>query len=111
MYILSPDTDDILLAISIVNGGASVLPEDLDAAVSHSISKLGADAIRLCANTDDKYKRGFLIGWAERMRNENTGNPDNMDEMGAHSASLCLGKGENFRRGFFLGYSQCKQGN
>lgn len=69
-YTMSPDADDILLAISIIKGGSSIVPEDLDAAVIHTISELGLHAVNSCSGKSMHYKRGFLVGWAECMRNE-----------------------------------------
>lgn len=104
----SPDSDDILLAISIINGGASILPEDLDAAVSHSISNLGPDPIRICANTVAEFKRGFLIGWAEKIRNdEKVISFRSVADIGVHAEAICFGKNMNFREGFIKGYEQC----
>lgn len=69
-YTVSPDADDVLLAISIIKGGSSIVPENLDAAVAHTISELGGHAIHLCAGKPLEFKRGFIIGWAECMRNK-----------------------------------------
>lgn len=105
-YIISPDANEILLAISIINGGASIIPDDIDAAVSHLISELGPEAIRYCANMSDKYKRGFLVGWAERLRNSDLdGNKFDQDKMGAHSSFMVAGKDIDYKRGFYIGFS------
>lgn len=73
---VSPDTDVILEAISRINGGASILPEDLDGAVSQMISTLGGDAMRMCAGKNPIAKRWFLIGYAychdEKRRDKQT---------------------------------------
>lgn len=61
---ISPDSEDILKAISVINGGASIVPEDLDAAVSHAISSLGKDSIQACVGKSPKEKRMFLIGFS-----------------------------------------------
>lgn len=105
--IFSPDSDDILLAISIINGGASIVPEDLDAAVSHSISGLGAEAVKSCASKTPEYKRGFIIGWAERMRNEGEMfSFSSIADIGVHAEAICFGKNMNFRQGFIKGYEE-----
>lgn len=105
-YILSPDSDDILAAISIVKGGASIVPDDLDAAVSHVISELGPEAIRYCANMSDKYKRGFLVGWAERLKSSD---PDGIltdpENMGGRASFMVNGKDIDYKRGFYVGFS------
>lgn len=76
MTILSPDAEDVLEAISILNGGASIVPEDLDGAVSHMISSIGGNAMRMCAGKNSDFKRGFLICYAychdEKNRNKQT---------------------------------------
>lgn len=61
---LSPDTQDILNAISKLNGGASIVPEDLHAAVNHALSNLGPEVVRSCIGKSDDFKRGFLIASA-----------------------------------------------
>lgn len=61
---LSPDTQDILNAISKLNGGASIVPENIHAAVNHSLSKLGPEVIRACIGKPDDFKCGFLIAAA-----------------------------------------------
>lgn len=61
---LSPDAQEILNAISKLNGGASIVPEDISAAVNHAISGLGSEAIRSCIGKSDDFKRGFLIAAA-----------------------------------------------
>lgn len=66
---ISPDTQDILDAISKLNGGASIVPEDLDAAVNYMISNLGSDAVRICIGKPQQFKRGFLIA-AAMFRND-----------------------------------------
>ncbi len=72
--LVSPDTEMILDAISKIRGGASIVPEDLDAAVSHIISEIGGDAMKLCAGKNPNFKRGFLICYAycqdEKRRNK-----------------------------------------
>lgn len=103
----SPDSHDILTAISIINGGASIVPEDLDAAVSHSISKLSPNAIKICANSVPEFKRGFLIGWAEKMRNDHgVISFDTVEQLGIHAESICIGKNMAFRNGFVQGYKE-----
>lgn len=62
--ILSPDTQEILDAISKLNGGASIIPEDLDAAVNYMISNMGNEAVRTCIGKPQEFKRGFLIAAA-----------------------------------------------
>lgn len=62
--LISPDTEDVLEAISKLKGGASIVPEDLDGAVSHMISAIGGDAMRVCAGKNSDFKRGFLICYA-----------------------------------------------
>lgn len=61
---VSPDTDDVLRAISTLKGGRSIVPEDLDATVSHVISDMGAGAISLCCGKSAEAKRWFIIGAA-----------------------------------------------
>lgn len=61
---LSPDTQDILNAISKLNGGASIVPEDVGAAVNYALSNLGPEVIRSCIGKSDDFKRGFLIAAA-----------------------------------------------
>lgn len=61
---LSPDAKDILDAIATLNGGASIVPECIDSAVSHAISNLGAEAIAVCCGKPREFKRGFLIAAA-----------------------------------------------
>ncbi|CAL9982763.1 hypothetical protein VPHD81_0029 [Vibrio phage D81] len=68
-YILSPDTERVLEAISIINGGASIVPEDLDAAVSHMISKIGSHAIRDTCGMAPDIKRSYLVGYAAAVAN------------------------------------------
>jgi hypothetical protein len=71
--LVSPDTEDILEAISTLKNGASIVPENLDGAVSHMISAIGGDAMRVCAGKNSDFKRGFLICYAfchdEKKRN------------------------------------------
>lgn len=67
---LSPDTELLLDAISLVYGGACILPEDIDDAVSHTLTKLGKCAC--VAGKSPKEKRAFLIGYAERIKDENS---------------------------------------
>lgn len=62
--LLSPDTEDLLDAIATLNGGASIVPDELDSAVSHAISKLGCEAIAACCGKPQQFKRGFLIAAA-----------------------------------------------
>lgn len=62
--LLSPDTEDILDAIATINNGASIVPDDLDDAVSHTISKLGCEAIAACCGKPREFKRSFLIAAA-----------------------------------------------
>lgn len=64
---VSPDTEDVMAAINKIFG-RSIIPEDLYGAVSHSISQLGGDAIRLCAGKSLEYKTGFLIGYAAALK-------------------------------------------
>ncbi|CAH9011552.1 conserved hypothetical protein [Vibrio phage 236O40-1] len=66
--LISPDVEDILDAISIINGGNSIIPEDLGSAVSHTISRIGPSAIRECANKTEKEKRKYLIEYARSIR-------------------------------------------
>lgn len=61
----SPDVDEILWAISVIKGEASVVPEDIDCAVSHAISNLGPEAIKECAHKSAAEKRKFLINHAK----------------------------------------------
>lgn len=61
---VSPDTDDVLRAISTLKGGRAIVPEDLDATVSHVISDMGAGAISLCCGKSPEAKRWFIIGAA-----------------------------------------------
>lgn len=109
----SPDSDEILLAISIINGGASIVPEDLDDAVSHSISKLGPEPVRVCASKKPEFKRGFLIGWAEKMRNDGEViSFSSVSDIGVHAEAMCFGKNTHFRMGFVRGYEESmKRGN
>lgn len=68
-YILSPDAERVLEAISIINGGASIVPEDLDDAVSHMISRIGSHAIRDNCGMAPHMKRSYLIGYAAAIAN------------------------------------------
>lgn len=61
---LSPDTQEILDAIAELNGGASIVPECLDSAVSHAISNISTEAIMACSGKPREFKRGFLIAAA-----------------------------------------------
>lgn len=65
---MSPDTDDVMEAISALRGGASIVPEDLDSAVSHVISGMGREAITLCCGKSPEAKRWFVIGAAHQLR-------------------------------------------
>lgn len=56
---LSPDTKDLLDAISTLNGGCSIAPEHIDSAVSDEIEKLGIEAVSLCVGKPQEFKRGF----------------------------------------------------
>lgn len=108
----SPDSTDILTAISIINKGASIVPEDLDAAISHSISKLGPNAVEACTNSVTEFKRGYLIGWAEKLRNDHGDITfSSVDDLGLHAQYLCAGKPMPFRHGFIDGYSECMKNN
>lgn len=68
MPTLSPETEDILDAISTVHGGASILPEDIDHAVSHMISTMESQAVMICAGKSLRDKRMFLLGYAQKAR-------------------------------------------
>lgn len=61
---LSPDTERILEAINIIKGGASIVPEDIDAAVNLVLSSLGRDVIMDCIGMNPDVRRAYLLGYA-----------------------------------------------
>lgn len=61
---ISPDTQDLLDAISALNGGASIVPDDIDAAVNYMLSNLGSETVRICIGKPPEFKRGYLIAAA-----------------------------------------------
>lgn len=65
---LSPDVEKVLEAINTIKGGASVIPEDLDSAVSHALSLLPRAARMDCIGMKPEMKRAFLLGYAACMR-------------------------------------------
>lgn len=66
--IMSPDVERILEAINTIKGGASIVPEDIDAAVSHVLSSLPKNARMDCIGMRPEQKRAFLLGYAACMR-------------------------------------------
>lgn len=64
---LSPDTEMVIEAINEIFG-RSLVPEDLNAAVSHSISMLGTDSILACSGKPFEFKAGYLIGYAAAVK-------------------------------------------
>lgn len=68
--ILSPDVERILEAINIIKGGASIVPEDIDSAVSHVLSELPRKARHECIGMRPEQKRAFLLGYAACIRSQ-----------------------------------------
>lgn len=65
--ILSPDTEIVIQAINDIFG-RSLVPEDLHAAVSHSISELEKESIVTCVGKSFDFKAGYLIGYAAAIK-------------------------------------------
>lgn len=65
---VSPDVERILEAINTIKKGASIIPEDIDSAVSHALSSLPRNARVDCIGMDAKSRRAFLLGYAACMR-------------------------------------------
>lgn len=66
--IVSPDVEKILEAINIIKGGASIVPEDIDSAVSHVLSTLPKKVRINCLGLSPEHKRAFLLGYAACMQ-------------------------------------------
>lgn len=65
---ISPDVERVLEAINVIKGGASIVPEDIDSAVSHVLSSLPRKAMRECIGLSPAQKRAFLLGYAACMQ-------------------------------------------
>lgn len=68
MYTVSPDTEELLTALSTVKHGASIVPEDIDASINQILSDIGGEVALTCIGKSPQQKRMILIGYALCMR-------------------------------------------
>ena len=65
MMNISPDTEQLLEAISIINkNGASLCPDDIEASVTQTLKNIGIDAVTMCFGKTYKEKQAFILGYA-----------------------------------------------
>ncbi len=66
---MSPPSEDLIQVIEDLKGH-SFIPENLESVVYHTISNLGGEAIRDCAEKDLNFKIGYIFGYRRRFKCE-----------------------------------------
>ncbi|MGL4638560.1 MAG: hypothetical protein ACRCVX_02360 [Shewanella sp.] len=66
--IVSPDTEQLLEAMSIIDPNFNMVPEDLDGAIDRMIREIGTNELMACSGKPSEFKRGFIIGYAQSLK-------------------------------------------